>query len=56
RYLARRFGADSAAIQEKVPQLTDMDALDRVLDQLFAAGSLEEARNIIWEELSRFIQ
>ncbi len=56
RYLARRFGADSAAIQEKVPQLTDMDALDRVLDQLFAAGSLEEARNIIWEELSRFVQ
>ena len=56
RYLARRFGADSAAIQEKVPQLTEMDALDRVLDQLFAAGSLEEARNIIWEELSRFVQ
>ncbi|HHW39694.1 MAG TPA: transposase, partial [Syntrophomonadaceae bacterium] len=56
RYLARRFGADSAAIQEKVPQLTDMDALDRVLDELFAAGSLEEARNIIWEELSRFVQ
>ncbi len=56
RYLARRFGADSAAIQEKVPQLTDMDALDRVLDRLFAAGSLEEARNIIWEELSRFVQ
>ena len=56
RYLARRFGADSAAIQEKVPQLTDMDALDRVLDRLFAAGSLEEARSIIWEELSRFIQ
>lgn len=39
-----------------MPQLTDMDALDRVLNQLFAAGSLEEARNIIWEELSRFIQ
>ncbi|NPV29989.1 MAG: hypothetical protein HPY58_10145 [Firmicutes bacterium] len=29
---------------------------DRVLDHLFAAGSLEEARNIIWEKLSRFIQ
>jgi len=39
-----------------VPQLTDMDALDRVLDRLFVAGSLEEARSIIWEELSRFIQ
>ncbi|WP_169303738.1 hypothetical protein [Syntrophothermus lipocalidus] len=54
--MARRFGADSADIQEKVPQLTDMDALDRVLDQLFAAGYLEEARNIIWEELSGFVQ
>ncbi|AEG15631.1 hypothetical protein Desku_2080 [Desulfofundulus kuznetsovii DSM 6115] len=53
KYLARRFGADSASVQEKVPQLTDMDVLDRVLEQLFAANTLEEARNIIWEELSQ---
>jgi hypothetical protein len=39
-----------------VPQLTDMDVLDRVLDRLFVVGSLEEARSIIWEELSKFIQ
>ncbi|SHF57092.1 hypothetical protein SAMN02745218_02604 [Desulfofundulus australicus DSM 11792] len=53
KYLARRFGVDSASVQEKVPQLTDMDVLDRVLEQLFAANTLEEARNIIWEELSQ---
>ena len=37
----------------KKSQLTDMDVLDRVLEQLFAANTLEEARNIIWEELSQ---
>ncbi|SHJ68157.1 hypothetical protein SAMN02745219_03092 [Desulfofundulus thermosubterraneus DSM 16057] len=47
KYLARRFGVDSASVQDKVQQLTDMDSLDRVLEQLFAANTLEEARNII---------
>ncbi|MCL6447532.1 MAG: hypothetical protein K6U04_05165 [Armatimonadetes bacterium] len=47
KFLARRFGLDSAEIQEKVRRLTDLQVLDDALTELFAADSIEEARRII---------
>jgi predicted transposase YdaD len=37
KFLARRFGIDSAEIQEKVQQLTNLEILDNVLTELFVA-------------------
>jgi len=47
KLLARRFGADSAEVQEDVERLTKPEVLDDVLAELFSANYLEEARSII---------
>jgi len=56
KFLARRFGIDSAETQEKVQQLTNLEILDNVLTELFVANSLEEAQNIIKEGLNKYLQ
>ncbi|HCJ78711.1 MAG TPA: transposase, partial [Desulfotomaculum sp.] len=53
KFLAGRFGVDPAGIQEKVRQLTNLEILDHVLTELFAAGSIAEAQNIIEEGLNK---
>jgi predicted transposase/invertase (TIGR01784 family) len=53
QFLFKRFGLDPAGIQEKVRQLTNLEILDGVLTQLFAAGSPEEAQHIIEEGLNK---
>lgn len=47
KYLSRKFGDRSAGLQQKVGRMTDLETLDCILEQLFAANSLEEARAII---------
>ena len=47
RYLARRFGPESAALQQMVLQITSLQSLDDVMEELFSAGSLAEALAII---------
>lgn len=49
KYLDRRFGKKSAGLQEKVQQMSSLKVLDYVLEELFAANTLEEARAIINE-------
>jgi predicted transposase YdaD len=56
KFLARRFGIDSAETQEKVQQLTNLEILDNVLTELFVANSLEEAQNIIKEGINKYLQ
>ncbi len=53
QFLFKRFGLDPAGIQEKVRRLTNLEILDDVLTQLFAAGSPEEAQRIIEEGLNK---
>ncbi|MGB9805023.1 MAG: DUF4351 domain-containing protein, partial [Desulfofundulus sp.] len=47
KYLSRKFGDKSAGLQQKVERMTDLETLDYILEQLFAASTLEEARVII---------
>lgn len=47
KYLIRKFGERSANLQQKVGQVTDLEQLDHILEELFAASTLEEARAII---------
>jgi predicted transposase/invertase (TIGR01784 family) len=47
KYLDRRFGRKSTGLQQKVRQISSLKVLDYILEELFAANTLEEARAII---------
>ncbi|HUW63650.1 MAG TPA: Rpn family recombination-promoting nuclease/putative transposase [Spirochaetia bacterium] len=53
RFLNAKFGDSSVEMQKEVRRLADLDLLDGVLEKLFAAGSLEEARNIVLGALEK---
>jgi len=44
KYLNRRFGAASADLQQTVQKMTGLKVLDSVMEELFTANTLEEAR------------
>ncbi|MDK2889166.1 MAG: hypothetical protein PWP72_2044, partial [Thermoanaerobacter sp.] len=52
----RRFGDASAGLQEKVREMTSLEVLDGVMEELFAANTLEEAQAIIRDGMERLIQ
>ncbi|HHW44627.1 transposase [Desulfofundulus thermobenzoicus] len=47
KYLVRKFGDKSSDMQQKVQQITNLEVLDYILEELFAANTLEEARAIV---------
>jgi len=47
KYLAHRFGDKSAGLQREVQQVSNIEALDFILEKLFAVNTLEEARALI---------
>ncbi|MDA8333434.1 MAG: Uma2 family endonuclease [Peptococcaceae bacterium] len=53
QFLAIRFGRQSADIQEIVNDLTDLDTLNYVVQELFSAATLQDARNMVQEALRR---
>jgi hypothetical protein len=56
KYLRRRFGDASAGLQRKVREVTSLEVLDGIMEELFAANTLEEARAIIRDGMERFMQ
>lgn len=56
KFLARRFGAEIAGLQQKVRQITSIEVLDRIMEELFAANTLEESRIIISGDPDKSIQ
>jgi len=56
KYLKRRFGDASAGLQKKVREITSLEVLDGVMEELFAANTIEEARAIIRDGIERFVQ
>jgi len=47
KYLIRKFGKKSTVLQQKVGRMTDLEKLDYILEELFAADTLNEACAII---------
>jgi len=47
KFMARRFGANPSEVMEKVQRLAGLEILDSILEELFAANTLEEAQAII---------
>jgi len=56
KYLSRKFGQQSADLQEKVQKIGDLQILDRILDELFTAGTIEEARAVILGKIAGDLQ
>lgn len=56
KYLKRRFGPASEELQRVVRGVTSLDVLDGVMEELFAADTLEEARAIIGDGMGKFAQ
>ncbi|NHM26448.1 Rpn family recombination-promoting nuclease/putative transposase [Desulfofundulus sp. TPOSR] len=56
KYLRRRFGDASAGLQQKVREMTSLEVLDGVMEELFAANTLEEAQAIIRDGIERLMQ
>jgi len=47
KYLDARFGDDSRHLQERVRQIGRLEALDKIINKIYTAGSLEEAQAIV---------
>jgi len=56
KYLRRRFGPASEELQRIVRGVTSLEVLDGVMEELFAANTIEEARAIIRDGIERFMQ
>ncbi|WP_406678464.1 Rpn family recombination-promoting nuclease/putative transposase [Moorella sp. ACPs] len=56
KYLSRRFGEQPADLEEKVQKIGDLQILDRILDELFTAGTIEEARAVILGKIAGGLQ
>ena len=56
KYLSRRFGEQPANLQEKVQKITDIQTLDSILEELFAAITAEEAQEIIFRKTAKSLR
>ena len=53
KFMTRRFGIAPGEIMPKVKQMTNLEILDHVMEELFAANSIEEAQAIIHDGLGK---
>lgn len=56
KFMARRFGIAPGEIMPKVKQMTNLEILDHVMEELFAANTVEEAQAIIHDGLGKSLQ
>ncbi|HCJ78819.1 MAG TPA: hypothetical protein DHV84_02200, partial [Desulfotomaculum sp.] len=56
KFMTKRFGIAPGEIMPKVKQMTNLEILDHVMEELFAANTVEEAQAIIHDGLGKFLQ
>ena len=56
KFLSRRFGASQNEMMQKVKQMTDLEILDNVMEELFVANTMEEVQGIIQDGIKRSLQ
>lgn len=56
KFLSKRFGASQNEMMQKVKQMTDLEILDNVMEELFAANTMEEVQGIIQDGIKRSFQ
>ncbi len=53
KFMVRRFGADPDEITQKIGQISSLEILDKLMEELFAANTKEEAQNIVGNSTAR---
>jgi len=53
KFMVRRFGADPDEITQKIGQISSLEVLDKLMEELFVANTKEEAQNIIGNGTAR---
>ena len=56
KYLDRRYGQKATDLHQKIYKISDLETLDYLLEELFAANTLEEARVVIDDRLEKLNQ
>ena len=56
KFMDRRFSADPGEVREKVQQVASLELLDSLMEELFAANTLEEAQAIIRRAVGKSLQ
>lgn len=56
KFMTKKFGEKHDEITQKVREMTSLEILDCVLEDLFVAGTLEEAKAIIWDGIKKSLQ
>ena len=56
KFITRRFSAESGEVREKVWQVASPELLDSLMEELFAANTLEEAQSIIRKAVDKSLQ
>ena len=56
KFMVRRFNADAGEIRAKVHQLATPEILDGIMEEVFAADTLEEAQSVITRAVGKSLQ
>jgi len=56
KFMVRKFGADTGEVMEKVQRVASLEILDKLMEKLFAANTLEEAQAIIKSGIAGSLQ
>ena len=56
KYLDRKYGQKAADLHQNIYKISDLETLDYLLEELFAANTLEEARVVINDRLEKLNQ
>ncbi|MEW6274791.1 MAG: hypothetical protein AB1556_06710 [Bacillota bacterium] len=56
KFMARRFNADVVEVTEKAQRVASLEILGGIMEELFAANTLEEAQTIIRRAVGKSLQ
>ncbi|MEW6425299.1 MAG: hypothetical protein AB1523_11265 [Bacillota bacterium] len=56
KFMVRRFNADAGEVMEKIQRVASTEILDRIMEEVFAANTLEEAQFIIRRAVGKSLQ
>jgi len=56
KFMVRRFNADAGKVMEKIQRVASPEILDGIMEEVFAAGTLEEAQSIIRRAVCKYLQ
>jgi len=54
--MVRRFNADAGEVMERIQRVASLEILDGIMEEVFAANTLEEAQSIIRRAVGKSLQ